>query len=126
MLKSALRAIVPSVTRSFQKLRAGEPYQFDHWDDDVLYYRVSPRRKGGWNKKRVPVPEIRMALRRLRESGTFSRSDFEQICPIASRDGPCGFCVVGRVLEILGVAKFSTHGQGFVLTDSQKADRMLM
>lgn len=126
MLKSTLQAIVPSVTNTFKKLRVGEAYQFDHWEDDVLYYRVSPRRKGGWNKKSVPVPEIQAALGRLRQSGTFSRSDFEKLCPVASKDGPCGFCVVGRVLEILGVAKFSSQGEGFVLTDSQKADRILM
>ena len=126
MLESTLRNLVPSVASTFEKLTPGRaPYSFDRWADGALYYKVSRRANGVWNKKRVKTSEIRAALARLRRSGRFTRSDFTELCPVTAKDGDCGFCVVGRILELLGVTRFSGQGQGFTLIGSQRADKLL-
>lgn len=126
MLESTLRTLIPSVANTFDKLTPGRgPYGFDRWTDGAFYYNVSRRANGVWNKKRAKVSEIRAALGRLRQSSAFTRRDFQELCPVAQRDGGCGFCVVGRVLELLGAARFSGKGLGFVLLDRQRADELL-
>ena len=121
-----MRSLIPSVANTFEKLTPDrEPYHFDRWADGAFYYRVSRQANGVWNKKRVKVSEIRPALGRLRRSGQFTRSDFQEFCPVTRSDGDCGFCVVVRILELLGVAKFSGRGLGIRLVDRQRADNLL-
>src|SRR5579884_2181743 len=110
---------------AFPKLRSGSPYTFDHWADDTLYYRVSKRPDGYWNCKRLPLTELRTALAYMRATAYLDRAGFAQSCPIAHRDGDCGFCVAGRLLERLGLARYSGQGNRFDLTDAAKADDLL-
>lgn len=126
MLERTLRNRIPSVVSSFAKLSAGgQPYDFDHWDNGILYYRVSRNSKGDWNKKRVIISEVHAALAHLAKTGSFSRKDFQKLCPTTGGDGECGFCVIGRVLEVLSVAMYAGWGEGFVLIDVEKARTLL-
>ena len=72
------------------------------------------------NKKRLPVAEIRAALDELGRAGVLSREKFRKVCPIAEKSGPCGFAVVGRILEALHVAVYSGQ-HGFTLTGQAEA-----
>ncbi len=129
MLESMLRKTVPSVVNSFPKLTTGEPYRFERWagdDRDILclYYWFSPRDGLRRNVKRVPVPEILAALGHLRRTGTLDRAAFQKLCPVSESDGPCGFAVLGRTLEALGVAHY-VGKRGFELTQPGTADQLL-
>jgi hypothetical protein len=54
--------------------------------------------------KRLPPSEIRAGLRQLRDIGWLGRETFREICPTAKSDGECGFAVLGRIFEALGIA----------------------
>jgi|ERR1051326_1522443 hypothetical protein len=119
-LEARLRGIVPANVNQFQKLDHGEPYHYDRWGKDAighvcLYYWFSSNDGRTRNVKRVPVNEVGAALNHILLSGRFGRQDFRQICPLSNSDGPCGFAVVGRLLESLGVAQYVGRNQGFVL-----------
>jgi putative transcriptional regulator len=129
MLRSTLHRLIPHEVRTFAKLRHGEPYHFGSWKNDnadtpCLYYWFMARNGVTKNDKRVPVSEIGSALQRLRDAGVLSREMFAKVCPVAESAGPCGFAVVGRIFEALGVAVYSGRG-GFELTNADKAQKLL-
>lgn len=101
----------------FPKLRGhGSPYLCDGWRHDTngvfcMYYEFS-----GY-KKRAPLSEIEAAANYLTAGNIFDRPDFRLLCPVANRDGPCGFAVIGRVLEEIFGAQYIGR-DGFVLPDS--------
>jgi hypothetical protein len=128
MLEVILHSLIPDKVNTFEKLEGGEPYHFDRWTDDMsglpcLYYRFKSRDGAKQNKKRIPVREIITALRELQRAGVLDRQAFERVCPIA-KAGPCGFAVVGRILEKLHAASY-TGSNGFSLTDANEASRLL-
>jgi hypothetical protein len=129
MLQSTLHSLIPHEVHTFAKLQHGKPYHFDSWANDstdtpCLYYWFIARDGVRKNKKRVPVSEIGVALQRLRSDGVLSRETFKKVCPVAESAGPCGFAVVGRMFEALGVAVYS-GSDGFKLTDADKARKLL-
>ncbi len=104
-----LQKQIPPGTR-FAKLISGEPYQCDKWAHDragnfCLYYKV------GSCRKRAPLAEIEEAAQCLASKNKFDRADFSNVCPIANRDGPCGFAVIGRILEKYHGAKYTGRGR---------------
>lgn len=130
MLESLLRQTIPAKVRIFAKLTEhGEAYNFDRWNEDragslCLYYWFPARIGVKRNKKRVPVSEVRAALRELRSTGVLTREAFQKACPVAESAGPCGFAVVGRILEALRVAIYSGRN-GFNLIDADEATNLL-
>jgi hypothetical protein len=114
-----LRNLIPATVSEFQKLETGQPYYFDHWAEDrsgsdCLYYWFSSHNGVKRNNKRVIVSEVNAALQHLLKTGAFDRSSFRSHCPKSKSSGPCGFVVVGRILEALGVARYSGREKGFV------------
>jgi hypothetical protein len=115
----------------FRKLRgSGPPYKFSKWATDrsgalCLYYEFPSRNGKTTNRKRVPVDEILAAIQEIVSEGRLTRKAFRNLCPVAESAGPCGFAVVGRCFELLGIAKYA-DGQGvFELTDKKRANRFL-
>jgi hypothetical protein len=126
MLESALHRLMPEAVNTFAKLERGEPCHFDRWADDrvgsaCLYYRFIGAKK---YTKRLPVSEIRAALKQLRVPAWFSRETFREVCPPANRDGQCGFAVGGRILEALKVAEYSGLEE-FKLNNANEATNLL-
>ena|ERR1700730_9070279 len=116
---SNLRKLIPTIVSEFPKLEAGEPYHFDHWADDrsgstCLYYWFTSHDGVKRNNKRVLVSEVHAALQHLLSAGVFDRNSFRTCCPRSESSGRCGFVVVGRVLEALGVATYFGREKGFV------------
>jgi hypothetical protein len=127
-LESVLEELFPGKLSEFKKLTGGEPYRFDSWQTDTggrpcLYYAFSSRDGRRTNTKRASIPEIAAALEHLRRTGHLRRSEFPDVCPVAQSAGPCGFAVVGRVLEALGVARYVRGA--FCLSDATKAGSLL-
>lgn len=97
-IPSDLPKLLPKGTE-FQKLRGhGSPYLCAGWHRDTsgvlcMYYEFSGHRK------RAPLPEIEAAADHLTAGNIFDRPAFRLLCPVANRDGPCGFAVIGRILE---------------------------
>jgi hypothetical protein len=117
--ESKLRDLIPKTASDFSKLGAGEPYHFDRWADDrsgstCLYYWFYSHDGGKRNNKRVVVSEIQQAFQNLMDTGSFDRDAFRRLCPVSELSGPCGFVVVGRILEALGVAVYSGRDKGFL------------
>jgi hypothetical protein len=79
-------------------------------------------RRSEENKKRLPVSEIRDALKQIRITGVLTREAFRK-CPIA-KSAPYSFAVLGRILEALHVAVYSGRA-GFRLTNADKATNLL-
>jgi len=107
---------IPKRIEKFPKLGYGEPYRFHKWEYDregrfCLYYVVTGGKKE--YTKRIPIEELEAAVVKLLETCKFNREDFRELCPIASRDGECGFTVIGRILEVLYGAKYKGRGKGF-------------
>ena len=130
MLDSTMRRLIPHTVNTFAKLEHGEPYHFDSWATDntntpCLYYWFMARNGVTKRKKRVPVYEIGVALRRLLGDGMLRSDRFREVCPVAESDGPCGFAVVGRIFEALDVAAYAGRRRGFRLTDAQRAQKLL-
>jgi hypothetical protein len=126
MLQPILRKLIPHDVRIFPKLQHGEPYHFDSWSHDrngmlCLYYWFDGVKQ---HKKRIPVSEITAAVQRLRDDRAIKRDTFKEVCPVAESAGPCGFTVVGRIFEALGVAVYSQR-DGFRLTDADKVMTLL-
>lgn len=125
-LHNELRANLHSGTTIFAKLKEeGEPYKFerfalDRYGRDCIYYGFHLR-DGRSVKRRVPLDELVAALKVLSSSGSLSRQDFRRICPVAESAGPSGYAVAGRILELLGVAQYDGHGQGFRLVNRDRA-----
>jgi hypothetical protein len=122
--------LIPSVVNEFEKLEAGDPYYFDRWDNDrdgvpCLYYWFRSRDGSGRNVKRVPAHEILRVLRQIHARGSLIRSAFKSLCPVPDNAGPCGFAVVGRIVEALGVARYSGRKQGFTITNQARARDLL-
>jgi hypothetical protein len=116
---SNLRKLIPAIVSEFPKLEAGQPYHFHHWADDrsgstCLYYWFSSHSGAKRYNKRVIVSEVHAALQHLLNTGAFDRTSFRARCPKSKSSGPCGFVVVGRILEALGVARYSGREKGFV------------
>ena len=130
LLEPTLRKLVPHKVGTFAKLEQGEPYHFDRWGDDhtgtlCLYYSFPARNRERRNTKRIPSSEIDAALRCLCSNGGLRREEFRKVCPVAVSAGPCGFAVVGRIFEELGVAVYASRRDGFTLTDADKARKLL-
>jgi hypothetical protein len=122
---SILRELIPAKVKDFAKLVAGEPYRFDGWEDDrsgsaCLYYSFSSRSPDKLNRKRVVISELHTAFQHLRNTGAFDRKSFERLCPTSRSAGSCGFAVMGRVFEALGVARFFDREHRFLLIDVAK------
>jgi len=107
-IRTQIERLIPSKLSRFPKLVSGEPYGFDKWSYDregryCLYYIVT----GGIveHKKRIPMQELIKAASWFSKSGRFKRTDFQRLCPIANRDGPCGYAVAFRILESLSDRK---------------------
>lgn len=94
------------VGTEFNKLgNGGEPYRCAEWKCDregrfCLYYQFNG------HKKRLPETEIESAVAQFESSGHFGRDMFRTLCPIAARDGGCGFAVIVRILERFCDAKY--------------------
>lgn len=130
MLRRKLNEVIPSQHSVFNKLTGGDPYYFAKWESDkygnlCLYYWFWNKSKTKPNKKRVPVSEIEAAVRVLLQNGIFSREGFRENCPISESAGSCGFVVIGRIFEYLGVASYVGLGKGFSLTNREFAERIL-
>lgn len=114
-----LRRLIPGIVSEFPKLEMGHPYRFEHWSDDrsgtsSMYYWFDSHDGTAQHHKRLVVSEIHAALEHLLATGAFNRNAFRAHCPVSESSGPCGFVVVGRVLEALGVATYSGREKGFV------------
>lgn len=130
-LSASLRSLIPEHVRAFDKLTDGrEPYHFEKWettiDGDVLHYWFSGKTL---YHKVVHIQELEAALRRAVVTRNFSRDIFNESCPKTKYGeqrkkerlgGDCGYAVMGRCLEELGVAKqIKKWGKGFkILNDS--------
>jgi hypothetical protein len=121
MLEPTLHKLIPKEMSTFAKLRRKEPYHFDRWENGSLYYWFEGVKR---HTKRLPKSEIRAGLRQLRDVGWLSRETFRETCPTAKSDGECGFAVLGRIFEALGIAVYSGSA-GFKLTDADEATRLL-
>ena len=113
-----LRDMVPQKVAEFRKLEKGEPYHFDRWEQDIkgrpcLYYWFGSRDGLRRNVKRVPIAEFCAAFDHIGRTGTFTRVDYKQLCRVAQSDGACGYTVIGRLLENLGVARYQGRSSGF-------------
>lgn len=130
-LEPVLRDLIPGHVQRFPKLmEKGDPYKFDRWEEDrsevlCLYYKFKSRDRMEWNHKRVPVPEIRAAMRVLMIDGRWDRAAFDRDCPIASSAGPCGYAIIGRVFESLGVATHDVNGRCFRLVALERVRQLL-
>lgn len=127
MLESVLHELVPGKLAKFAKLDHGEPYLFEAWRNDrsgspCMYYWILG--DAGRNKKRIPVSEIYAALTELRDTKVFDRALFRKVCPISASVGSCGFAVLGRILEALGVACYDGKSE-FKLTDADHLTNLL-
>jgi hypothetical protein len=117
--ESKLRNLIPKTVSKFSKLETGQPYHFDRWADDrsgstCLYYWFHSHDGAKRNNKRVVVSEIQRAFQHLTSTGSFDRDAFRRRCPVSESSGPCGFAVVGRIFEALGVAVYSGREKGFL------------
>ena len=130
VLDMNLREIIPNKYSTFPKLGKGDPYHFDHWGqdtngEDCMYYWFWNKDQTKKNKKRVVISEIDDLIENNISNGHISREDFKNSCPISESAGSCGFTVVGRVLECLGIAKYLGRGSGFEITDQKLAKSLL-
>lgn len=103
-IRNRIEQLIPDGLSSFPKLVSGEPYRFDRWSYDrkgrlCLYYVVTGGQKE--YKKRIPIQELIEAAIFFRRKGEFRRGDFRRFCPIANRDGSCGYTVMLRILQSL-------------------------
>ena len=127
-LERSLKQVIPSSLDQFAKLTAGrDPYYFKAWDksgpDVVLRYWFWNRAKTKKNAKRVFVREIRTLLREAMDKGEFGRTEFRRCCPKTLADGACGYVIMARILEHLGVVQ-RTRG-GFKIIDEAKAEQLV-
>lgn len=116
---SNLRKLIPETVNEFAKLKAGEPYHFDRWEQDhsgtpCLYYTFSSHDGATRNRKRVIISEIETAFEALQRTGRFDRNAYRALCPQSESSGRCGFVVVGRIFEALGEARYSSRTDGFL------------
>jgi hypothetical protein len=127
-MEDVLRRLIPQQYSTFAKLtNRGEagPYRFDRWDKDetgaILRYWFWSKDRTRKHRKSVSVTEMQRALAQSIGSESFSRCIYEKACPKSFRSQPCGFAVMGRCLEFLGVAEYRGFSTGFHLTDKVKA-----
>jgi len=125
MLEQRLREIIPNPNSTFRELEKEEICSFDRWDTDkknrvCLYYVV-----GNKNKKRVVISEIEELIRNCLTRGQINRKDFEVYCHTSNSDGACGFAVMGRMLEYLGIAQYLGWGRGFEIIDVDLARSLI-
>ena len=129
MLEQRLKGMIPNTYSIFPKLERGDPYHFNCWDSDIngdlcLYYWFWNKNQTKKNKRRVVIAEMEELIRNSLKKGCITRKDFQSCCPISESAGPCGFAVVGRMLEYLDIAKYSGRC-GFKITDEKVAESLL-
>lgn len=112
-VKARIKSIVPNPHSKFPKLQGGDPYYFLDWKKGYFRYWFWNSGKTYENIKRVPLAELEAAARECLARGIFDRDTFRTHCPVSASDGPCGFAVIGRCLEFLGIAKYAGRGKGF-------------
>lgn len=111
--------------KTFDKLGDSGPFEFDGWRNDncgvpCLYYRLASPETAPL--KRVPLPEIRAALRYLVGTGELNKKAFTDLCPVAASEGDGGFTALGRALQKGGLVEYKEHEERFVLADEGKAE----
>ena len=130
MLEQRLREIIPKPNSTFPKLESGDPYHFDHWRADskgemCLYYWFWNKNRTKKNKKRVVISEVEKLIRNCLTRGQITRDDFRIYCSISESAGPCGFAVMGRMLEYLGIAQYLGWGRGFEIINGDLAQSLV-
>jgi len=58
--------------------------------------------------------ELINAILYMEKSGHFSRRDFEESCPVACNDSPCGYTVLGSILTFLFDVRYEKEGEEYV------------
>jgi len=131
-LQAELEPELKRANWEFKKLTKDEiPYYFVHYDLDdnfqlCLYYGIEARRVDGRdNVKRVPLSELANAITVCAQTGRFDRVIFEDCCSVARSAGQCGFAVVGRCMELLGVAEYVGEEHQFRLVSAMRAKGLL-
>ena len=129
MLKDELRAMIPSKYNKFDKLESEDPYHFDSWGMDkygneCLYYWFYSKDKSKRNQKRVVISEIENLLRDNVNQEIINRSNFRDCCKTTFKAGECGYAVIARLLEYLGIAKYQKES-GIQLIDKQKIQSLI-
>jgi hypothetical protein len=114
-----LQQLIPTAKAQFAKLETGPPYHFEKWADDrsgdsCLYYWFDPKDGSKQNHKRLIISEIESAHAHLLSADEFDRQTYRAICPKSARSGPCGFVVMGRIFEALGLARYCGREDGFI------------
>ena len=127
-LERSVKQVIPSSLDQFAKLTSGrDPYYFKRWDrsgsDVVLRYWFWNKTRTEKNAKRVFVHELAELLRQGLSKGGFSRADYDCCCPRTLSDGSCGYVVMARILEHLGVVQQTPSG--FRIIDETKAKRLI-
>jgi hypothetical protein len=127
-LQESLEPLLEQAGWEFRKLtKDDQPYYFVEWAFDnnqwrCLYYGFAARDQGKRdNEKRVPLNELAKGIGICAHRGKFERSDFNEYCTVAKSAGPCGYTVIGRCLELLGVAEYDSDDHCFTLVSPQCA-----
>ena len=131
-LQERLEPLLEQAGGEFRKLtKDDEPYYFVEWALDgnqqrCLYYGFAARDASKRDhEKRVPLSELANAIAMCARKGKFERADFDDCCSVAKSAGPCGFAIVGRSMEFLGVAEHDPDGHCFTLISSERAAELL-
>ncbi|MFH1141478.1 MAG: hypothetical protein V1724_07460, partial [Chloroflexota bacterium] len=106
--------------------KGGQPYHFVRWGDngDVLQYNFLLK-DGKLQSKKVFVHELREALTAAIDTGNFSPAVFMETCQKTKGRGRCGYAVMGRCLELLGVASLVGPRKGFKITNIGLAQKLI-
>ena len=107
-----IRRIVPTKLKEFAKLQKGSPYRFECWAQDnsgadCLWYVFDSKDGKKILKKKILEIELLNALDQLETTGSFNRRKYEEFCPKSAASGPCGFAVMGRIMEFWGSQRYT-------------------
>lgn len=100
--------------QTFEKLNNGTlPYSLKEINkiEHYIRYEFLSRDGSKMNVKRCFIDELIDLLNKTINKNEISKTDFIKFCPKTNSDGSCGWAVMVRIIEKLGIGKYIGNGE---------------
>ena len=130
MLTNILKDYIPEKVSRFKLLKNDSFYNFLCWEeiDELKLIYTFPKKNGkGINTKYIYIHEFINFLKAglLSQDNTLVRTDFITHCKKSNTIGPCGYCIMIRLIEVLEVGNYLGIRKGVQITNTKRLSELL-
>ena len=113
--RRVLELVQNSANAEIPKPAAKEPFRIKGMGrrrgEEALIYKIPSHTRTKPYEKGVTLPELEKAFQELKETGSLTRSWFNESLPACKQEGSCNFTTIGGVFQMLGLARYAARGR---------------